>query len=277
MPVGCGRDRMRLRFFAVFCCLCPLSAYAQDSEWIYSANIYAWVPGRDALIDTPLDQLNRHLGRGSLLDDLDMAFMEGRRANRNHRMSNPLDNLDMALMGTFEARRNRWGILIDGLYAKLSTSKDSPFGLTYSEGDISIEMSALSAYALYRSYDGPRLITDIGLGLRAFDIDLDIKFTPGRGASRRSFGGDKSWVLPLVVGRFTVPIGKNWFSVASFDYGQTSGDEATWQGVATIGYHFNEHWAVQAGYRHMELEQDIGGLNADISLSGPILGMNIKF
>lgn len=245
---------MRLRLFGVFCCLIPFSAQAQESEWTYSANIYAWVPGLDATVDTPLGQLDSRSSGGNVLDDLDMAFM-----------------------GTFEARRDRWGILIDGLYAKLSTSKDTPFGLAYSEGDISTEMSAISAYALYRSYESPRLTADIGLGLRAFKVDLDVGLKPGRVASGRSFGGDESWVLPLVAGRFTAPIGENWFTVAYFDYGQTSSDETTWQGVATIGYRFNERWAVQGGYRHMELEQEIGGLDADISLSGPILGLNIKF
>ncbi|MFG6084279.1 hypothetical protein ACEUZ9_000784 [Paracoccus litorisediminis] len=245
---------MRLRTFVLPFCILPMMAHAQEADWSYSANIYAWVPGLDATVDTPLGELSS--GSGS---------------------SNVLDNLDMAFMGSFEARRGEWSVLIDGVYAKLSTSKDTPFGLAYSKGDITTELSAVSAYALYRSYDSAQLTADIGVGLRAFDVDLDVGLAAGRVANDRNFGGDKTWAVPLVAGRFTAPFGEQWFAVGYFDYGQTSGEETTWQAVATVGYRINERWAVQAGYRHMELEQEIGGLDSDIALSGPVIGMNVRF
>ncbi|MTH79696.1 hypothetical protein [Paracoccus aestuariivivens] len=243
-----------MRSLVVLLALLPLSVHAQEGEWTYSANIYAWIPGLDASVQTPLGELNSRSSGGNVLDNLDMAFM-----------------------GTFEARRDKWGLLFDGVYAKLSTSKDTPFGLAFSQGEIATELSAVSGYALYRSYDTERLTADIGLGLRAFDVDLDIGLDAGQIGGDRAFGGSKSWVVPLVAGRFTAPISEKWFATAYFDYGQTSGDDTTWQGVATIGYRFNERWAVQGGYRHMELEQEIGGLDSDISLSGPVIGLNFRF
>jgi len=245
---------MRLRFFGLLCGLLPVAAQAQESDWTYIANIYAWVPGLDASVDTPLGFLNsRSTG------------------------SDVLDNLDMAFMGTFEARRDQWGFLVDGVYAKLSTSKDTPFGLAFSQGDISTKLGAVSAYALYRSYDSDRLSADIGFGLRTFHVDMDVDLRANAAPSDRSFGCDKTWTLPLVAGRFTAPLGEKWFTVAYFDYGQTSSDETTWQGVATVGYRFNERWAVQAGYRYMELEQEFGGMDTEMSLSGPVIGLNIRF
>ncbi|MDS9470180.1 hypothetical protein RGQ15_21770 [Paracoccus sp. MBLB3053] len=95
--------------------------------------------------------------------------------------------------------------------------------------------------------------------------------------SDRSFGGDKSWVVPLVAGRFSAPFGEKWFANAYFDHGLTSSDETSWQAVGTVGYRFSERWAVAGGYRHMELEQEIGGLDSAITLSGPVVGVNIRF
>lgn len=69
---------------------------AQEADWSYSANIYGWIPGLDGSVNTPLGELDS-------------------KSNG----SNVLDNLDMAFMGSFEARRNRWGFLVDGIYAKL--------------------------------------------------------------------------------------------------------------------------------------------------------------
>lgn len=246
--------RVQVRVLGLLCGLLPLSVQAQQSDWTYSVNIYAWIPGLDASIDTPLGELNSRTGGGDILDSLDMAFM-----------------------GTFEARKNRWGLLIDGVYAKLSTSKDTPFGLAYSEGEVRTELSAISAYALYRSYDSERLKADIGLGLRVFDVNLDIGLDAGQVAKDLSFGASETWVVPLIAGRFITPINEKWFAVAYFDYGQNSDDEITWQGVATIGYRFNDRWALQGGYRYMELEQEIGGLESDLSLSGPVIGLNIRF
>lgn len=243
-----------MRILALLCTVLPFAVHAQEANWSYSANIYAWVPGLDASVDTPLGELNsRSTG------------------------SNVLDNLDMAFMGTFEARRNKWSVLVDGVYAKLSTSKDTPFGLAYSEADIKTELSAISAYALYRSYESDKLTADIGFGFRAFDVSLDIGLKPGTLGAARSFGASESWAVPVVAGRFIAPFGEKWFGTAYFDYGQISGDETTWQGVATVGYSFNERWSLLAGYRHMELEKDIGGLDSDITLSGPVIGVNVRF
>ncbi|MGA0614997.1 hypothetical protein [Paracoccus sp. KR1-242] len=237
------------------CGMLPIPALAQDGGWDFSASIYAWVPGLGATVDTPFGELESKSTGGNVLDNLDMAFM-----------------------GAFEARKDQWSVLLDLLYTKLSTSKDAPFGEVFSQANVQAEVTAFSGYGLYRSYESDHLIADIGLGLRAFKIDLGTEFESGDlGGDDHSFGGDRSWVLPLVAGRFIVPFNENWFGTTFFDYGQTRSDVSTWQGLVTVGYHFNERWSMQAGYRYMDVQQKIGGLDADLEFSGPVIGVTAHF
>lgn len=244
---------MKKATILALCCLQPLPALAQDPAWDFSATVYGWVPGLDATVETPFGDVASGAAKGDVIDNLDMAFFT-----------------------TFEARRDRWGILVDVVYAKLSTDKDTPFGALFSEADIKMEMSAVSAYGLYRSYESDHLLADVGFGVRAFGLDLDTRLKPGS-LAERNFGGDKTWALPLVAGRFIVPINDQWFATAFFDYGKTDDATSTWQGVATVGYRINDRWTVQAGYRQMDLQQEVAGRDADIKLKGPVIGVNYRF
>lgn len=230
------------------------AASAQDGGWDYRASLYGWVPSLDADLETPLGPLSSNSSGGDVLDNLDMAFM-----------------------GTFEARRDRWSFLGDFIYTDLSTSKDTPFGRAFSQGDIKLKMTAISGYALYRTYETEKFQIDAGLGLRNFGADLDIDLESERAGRSRSFGGDKNWTLPLVALRMIAPIDDKWFMTGLIDYGQTSGDVTTWQGLALVGYQFNPTWAVHVGWRHMELEQEIGDTDADLALDGPIIGVSARF
>jgi len=245
---------MKKSAILAFCGLMPISAMAQDQQWEFSGSIYAWVPGLSAAVDTPYGELESDSSGGNVLDNLDMAFM-----------------------GTFEARRERWSVLLDLLYAKLSTSKDTPFGALFSEADVKAEVTALSGYGLYRAYETDRLIADVGVGLRAFSLDLGTELRAAGAAGNRSFDGDKRWAVPLVAGRFILPFNEKWFATAVFDYGRTSNDVSTWQGLATVGYFFNEAWSMQVGYRYMDIQHEIGGLDADLELSGPVIGFSARF
>jgi len=245
---------MKKSAIVALCGLMPVSAMAQDQQWEFSGSIYAWVPGLGAAVDTPYGELESDSSGGNVLDNLDMAFM-----------------------GTFEARRERWSVLLDLLYAKLSTSKDTPFGALFSEADVKAEVTALSGYGLYRTYETDHLIADIGFGLRAFSLDLGTELRATGADGDRSFGGDKSWAVPLVAGRFILPFDEKWFATAVFDYGRTSDDVSTWQGLATLGYRFDDRWSLQAGYRYMDIQHKIGGLDADLELSGPVIGVSARF
>ncbi|MBU3029592.1 hypothetical protein [Paracoccus marinaquae] len=230
----------------------PVAALSQ--EWTFDASLYGWVPSLDATLDTALGQVEADGSGGDALEDLDMAFM-----------------------GTFQARRGRWGLLLDVLYADLSDDKATPFDLAYRDVRLETRTAAVSGYALYRAYETPQLALDAGVGFRTFDVDLDAGFNSAGAAADRDVSAGDTWTVPLVAGRAILTLDEKWFATAYGDIGGTSGDTSTWQAFASIGYRFDERWSAQLGYRHMDIEREIGGIDADLGLSGPLVGATFHF
>lgn len=229
------------------------SAAAQDADWEFQATLYGWLPGMDVTTDTDFGTVTPSLSTSDVLDNLDFAFM-----------------------GVFEAQRGPWSLIADFIYADLSASQPSPFGLAFSEAAVTTKLSALSGYAMYRVYDNPDAQIDIGGGFRGFGLDIGLSLTPGRrdGVSRDE---SETWINPLVAGRIIIPFNDNWFAAVFADFGGTASDDQTWQALGSIGYRFNDRWSMQVGYRWMDLEHPVGDNDTKISLGGPFIGASYRF
>jgi hypothetical protein len=46
---------------------------------------------------------------------------------------------------------------------------------------------------------------------------------------------------------------------------------------ASVGYRFNPRWSTQVGWRYMDIQKDIGGLDTTLDLSGPLIGVSARF
>lgn len=223
-------------------------------EWTFEASIYGWLPGLEATVDTPVGEVESSGGGSNLLENLDMTFM-----------------------GTFETRNGDWGFILDVLYVDLSDDEATPFDLAFRDVQLETRMMAASGYALYRSYETPQIVLDAGLGFRTFSVDLDTKLTSAGVVEDRDFGAEETWTVPLLAARAIIPFNENWFATVYADAGATSEDTSTWQALATIGYRFNYRWSAQFGYRYMDIQKEIDGLDADLALGGPILGATYRF
>lgn len=227
-------------------------ASAQDQNWNYKATLYGWLPSMTTAVDTDFGTFESSSSGSDVLSDLDFVFM-----------------------GTFAAENGRWGFLGDLLYVSLSDTKDTPLAL-FGEGTVAVKATALSAYALYRLTTDPALNFDVGLGLRAFDLEVDLTLSPGAGAGAFRSVSD-AWVDPLIVARVEMPLGKNWFLTGLADFGGTGGGDQTWQVFGSVGYAFSEKWSAQAGYRYMDISKEIDGRDVSVDLGGPIIGMTYRF
>ncbi len=227
---------------------------AQD--WTYEATLYGWLPAMDVSVDTRFGEVE---SSGS--------------------SSDALSALDMAFMGAFQARRGKWGLAADLLYADLSNSENTTFGLVFKDTEVDLKMTALSAYALYRVYETPAVAIDVGGGLRAFDMKVDSKLNAAApGVSDRDLSVDTSWVDPLIAARVIAPFGDKWFGTAYADAGgYVTQDSSTWQAVGTVGYRFNDRWSAQFGYRYMNIEKEIDGRDVSVDLYGPLAGVSVSF
>lgn len=228
-------------------------AAAQAQEWSFSGTIYGWVPGIDLTVDSPF---------GSL---------EGGKSNES-----VLESIDMAFMASAEIRNGRWGLLGDFIYADLSGDRDTPRGLAFSDLKIDTKIAAFSGYAAYRLAENENIAFDLA-GFRAFTVDIDAKLTATRPGGNRKLSIDRTWVVPLLGARVIAPFADDWFAMAFADIGGVANDDMTWQALASLGYRFNETWSAELAYRYMSIDTKIGGLDTEMDLHGPLIGVSARF
>jgi hypothetical protein len=227
---------------------------AQDTEWTFQTSLYVWVPGLSTTVGTPFGDFESKADGSDALSALDMAFM-----------------------GTLEARRGRWGFIGDLLYVDLSTDTDAPFGQRFASSTVETSTTAFSGYAVYRTYASDHVIVDAGAGFRAFDLGLDLGLDSADNRPDYNASVSDTWAVPVVAVRFIVPFNDSWFATAFVDGGMTSSDTSTWQVFGSVGYRFNERWSTQLGWRHMDVQKEIGGLDVSVDLSGPMIGASLRF
>lgn len=230
------------------------SSAAQDGQWEFAATMYVWGSGIKSSVGT---------SRGPIESETDFGDV--------------LDDLDMALMGSFEARRGPWGFVGDLMYTDLSSTEATPFGVLFSAADVDTTTTTFSGYALYRAVDKPTGTLDVGAGVRANSLDIDVTLQPGT-LPLEAFSVDDTWVDPIVAMRAKVPLSDRWFATAFVDVGGFGIDsDLTWQVLGTVGYDINDRWSVRMGYRHMSTERTIGGRDVQLELSGPIIGATAQW
>lgn len=236
--------------------------------WQFEVTPYLWVAGIKA------DVQARDLPQTSA----DVSFSE------------LLNHLDMAAMGAFEARKDRWGFLFDGLYMKLSDSGTStntgpgPAGAASSvDADVTIKASILSGAVAYRVLEGSTPVDLIG-GARyvKLDVDADIgaalfgPVAPGVAATV-SRSGSKSWTDPFLGVRVLHPIADRWALMGYADSSGGGGSSSTWQAAAGASYDYSKDVSVKFGYRYLKLDYDQDTAHIDMKMSGPYIGVGIRF
>src|SRR6056297_2072191 len=154
--------------------------HAQGSDWNQRITLYGW---------------------GSSLDgDIGVAPLPDISVSRG--FSNTLSSLDFAAMAVYEARKDRWGLLIDVQAVNLSERGRIP-GLG-TPGRISTELQGALLAGTYRLSDSDRGYLDLITGLRYWSIDTEAnlelcararvacaRWTRDRGAGRQFQVGDK--------------------------------------------------------------------------------------
>jgi hypothetical protein len=140
-------------------------------------------------------------------------------------------------------------------------------------------LTILSGYAAYRTLDTPDVSVDVVGGLRYMNMDLSGNFQAGT-APAFSFASSDDWVDPLIGARVSAPINEKWTASAFFDvggFGIGNASDLTWQVAATVRYQLNDKWSLVGGYRHFFVEQTLSGLDVELEVSGPVVGLNMRF
>lgn len=229
------------------------AAAQQASGWTGQATIYGWLPAVSGA------QVGRD---GQPIVDLDQE--------------NVLSRLDMAFMGAAEIRKDRFGLLLDVVYADLSNDGEWLQGRL--ETETGLRLGMYSVAAAYRVHDADRTFVDLYAGARFFDTKLSFDFsTPNFDGRDRDTSLD--WTDPIVGVRAATPLSGNW-SVSGFaDVGGFDGrDDLSWEVYGGLNYAIAADWSATLGYRYMSiLYQASDRAKLDIDVQGPVIGITYAF
>lgn len=241
----------------------PASAETKDEgDWQFNLTPYLWLTGIKG--DT-------QIGSGPVAK-LDMSPNE------------VLDVLDFGLMGSFEARRGRWGLFTDVVYAKLGGSKtvDGIRGVNGVTVDAKAEVKTTTVQLAltYRALEGEAPV-DLFFGGRynKQDIEADLSLN-ARDLINVSVNPqyDHSWWDPYVGVRISKPITDKLGVIAYGDVGGFGvGSDNTWQLMLGGNYRFTENVTATFGYRVLNTDYDDDGFKYDVKLDGVYVGANIGF
>jgi hypothetical protein len=238
-------------------------AQATDSSgWKFELAPYVWAAGMNGTVS-----INDRPQSGLAVDQ---SF------------SDILEVLAFALMGSFEARKGRWGGMVDGVYFRIEDEGT----VTGRRGFASLSASAelaqkmYSFAGVYRAGQGPSPIDVLG-GLRyaAIESTVDIALSvPPVLARERTFSETKSWVDPYIGVRIDQELGKRWSVNGYADVGGfTIGSDLTMQGLANVRFAFTPSILGSLGYRVVSTDYDKDGFQYDMVNAGAVLGVAFRW
>jgi opacity protein-like surface antigen len=237
--------------------LAPSAASAQVADWTQGwsgqATLYLWLPTINGSQEGPDGQPLIDLSNADVLSALDMAFM-----------------------GSAIFQKDKFGILLDAVYADLST--DGEWVQNRVNTDVKTKLGFYTAAAMYRVYEADRSFVDLYGGIRYFNTSLDFKLsTANLGSADLTKSLD--WTDGIIGVRGGTPLSEHW-SVAGFaDVGGFDGSsDLSWEVYGGANYAFNDSWQGTIGYRYVSIQKQVTDRAAlDIDIQGPLLGITYKF
>jgi hypothetical protein len=223
--------------------------------------------------------------------------VKGRKTNVDASFIDILQDTDsiIGIEGHAEAWKGRFGAYMDGVYVRMGSDASSIAGLAL-DVDATVEMALFEWGALFRVgkwdmghnlevFGGDMMTVTLenyaGARYTSLDVSLDLKSDLGK----RSIGGDKSWVDPLIGARTIFDLTKRLQVIVGADIGGFgAGSELTWSAIGLVGYKytlFGLNMTTVAGYKALYQDYKDGSgdhrFKWDMTIHGPIAGTIIKF
>lgn len=190
--------------------------------------------------------------------------------------SDIVDNLDFAFMGTAEARRDRFSLFGDVVYVNVSDSTATP-GPLFSRARVEVESLFVTLGAGYTVVETGNATVDLNVAGRYWSERNEIAFSAGA-LPGRSADATEVWFDPMVggVARYRWDNGV-FVSGQALIGGFGIGSDIVFDGVATVGYAFNDAIAASVGFRWLSVDYEDDDFVYDIDQYGPIAGVRIRF
>jgi len=226
-----------------------------DSGWHFGVTPYIFLPSLSGTVGA----------RGHTIE-LGGANFEGDR-----------DNFVIGFMAAVEARKGRFVILNDMVWANVTSEKDT-IGPLYSTAKVGTKLFIIDPELGYRFVNSEKGSVDVLGGVRVWSVEASLNATtgvlPGFDVSQR-----KTWAAPVIGIRGTANITRRFFLSGKFDIGGAGiGADLTTQLVGAAGYKFTKHFALLGGYRWLQVDyDDEAGFLFDTQMSGLMIGMKFSW
>ncbi|MCW8128048.1 hypothetical protein [Microbulbifer halophilus] len=184
-------------------------------------------------------------------------------------------DLDAGFMGAFEARRDRFSILVDGFYIDLTDDgefKDLPLPFPV---DLDVDNRTYTALltATYRVAQSSSGFIDVLAGYRYWSLKTRLKVdTPIEGLQ---VSEDNSWHDAQFGVRGHVDLTQRLYIEGMALTGARS--DRTVDLAAFMGYEMNDCTAIMLGYRHVKIDYSESLYDFDAALRGTAIGFSYRF
>ena len=232
-------------------------ASAETEKWKFRLGPYLWAPRMKMTLDVS------EVIRSTTIDFVDIV-----------------PQLHFAFGAQAEATVGKWTAFGDLLYMSVGQSETQDgisvstnvqllffeFGATYRLGPVSL---GRAGWLTVEPLAGGRFIwMDVSLGF-----------------PNRKVSDSASVIDPIVGGRITYHITNTlqiWFRGDVGGFGISDNQtELTYNLIAGLNWRFADRWSAFAGWRYMDIDLEKNGgrrtFNADVSMSGPFLGLSLDF
>ncbi len=237
------------------------------------APIYSWLPGLNGTLGGPNVKASIDVTAWDLLENIDEL----------------LHALDGIYFGSGHIRYGNFGFFYDANYLALSDGSDfsgsGPFGVVDVDGSVDLSFSYASATlaGTYRFLETETTHLDGLLGAKFTDVDVDldveVAFTgPGGNTFTRgdSVSSGDHWVDAIVglSGRHNFT--PNWY-VNGWALAGAGESDYVYDLMGGVGYEWNNGWSLFGGWRIVGTEYSSDNFTWDLTMSGPVMGLSVKF
>jgi hypothetical protein len=205
--------------------------------------------------------------------------------------SDIMDDFDVwGVAAIFEARKGKWGILVNGNYVDIEGDfKD--FSLPILQKiDVDLKQAIVDGALVYRLFEGPlrkgcylHTVFDVLAGARYSYLKQEITPTLNSGLSSK-LGKSKDWVEPLVGAKMFVRLTNrvSWMAMGNISgFGVGSASDKTWDFTTGFDFRLFENASLKLAYRIYDIDYSNGSgseeFGLDGKMEGPWLGMSFYF
>ena len=197
-----------------------------------------------------------------------------RTANVDATFGDIIRDLNFAVMGTFEANRNKFTALTDGIYIDLS-DKHATSGPLFSSVKAVAKSFILTPEAGYRIAGSDESYFDALGGIRFWSVDGELNLEPGV-LNGIDISNRRNWVDGVFALKGKVRLSPKWYLTGYGDIGG-GGSNLTYQLLGVAGVELGRRYSLVFGYRHLNVNYNKDRFLYDVGMGGPIVGFAIKF